>query len=45
MSRKGSTFKNIKLGKNVYRQVKRRGTPSPPPAKLRQSKGPSKPHP
>jgi hypothetical protein len=26
MSRKGG-FKNIKLGKNVYRQVKRRGSP------------------
>ena len=26
MTRKGG-FKNIKLGKNVYRQMKRRGTP------------------
>ena len=26
MTRKGG-FKNIKLGKNVYRQVKRRGQP------------------
>lgn len=23
-------FKNIKLGKNVYRQLKRRGPPAPP---------------
>lgn len=30
MTRKGG-FRNIKLGKNVYRQVKRRGTPPPVP--------------
>jgi hypothetical protein len=27
MSRKGG-FKNVKLGKNVYRQMKRRGPPA-----------------
>jgi hypothetical protein len=32
MNRKGG-FKNIKLGKNVYRQMKRRGPPDRPPAK------------
>jgi len=26
-------FKNIKLGKNVYRQIKRRGQPPPVPAR------------
>jgi hypothetical protein len=30
-------FKNIKLGKNVYRQIKRRGPPSPVPAKHRKA--------
>jgi hypothetical protein len=37
MPRKGG-FKNIKLGKNVYRQMKRRGPPDRPPAK-----GPTRP--
>jgi hypothetical protein len=32
MSKKGG-FKNIKLGKNVYRQMKRRGPPDHAPAK------------
>jgi hypothetical protein len=32
MTRKGG-FKNIKLGKNVYRQMKRRGPPDRTPAK------------
>lgn len=32
MGRKGG-FKNIKLGKNVHRQIKRRGVPQQPPAK------------
>jgi hypothetical protein len=32
MTRKGS-FKNIKLGKNVYRQMKRRGPPDITPSK------------
>ncbi len=27
MVRKGGGFKNVKLGKNVYRQMKRRGPP------------------
>jgi hypothetical protein len=27
MARRSGGFKNVKLGKNVYRQVKRRGTP------------------
>jgi hypothetical protein len=27
MARKGGSFKNIKLGKNVFRQIKRRGSP------------------
>jgi len=26
-------FKNIKLGKNVHRQIKRRGVPQQPPTK------------
>ena len=30
-------FKNIKLGKNVYRQLKRRGPPQPIPSKSRKS--------
>jgi hypothetical protein len=32
MTQKGG-FKNIKLGKNVYRQMKRRGPPDRAPAK------------
>jgi hypothetical protein len=42
--RKGS-FKNIKLGKNVYRQVKRRGAPqySPPPQERKGKKQNNKP--
>ncbi|PYV30286.1 MAG: hypothetical protein DMG09_27840, partial [Acidobacteria bacterium] len=42
--RKGS-FKNIKLGKNVYRQMKRRGAPqySPPPQKEKGKKQDNKP--
>jgi hypothetical protein len=32
MTHKGG-FKNIKLGKNVYRQMKRRGPPDRAPAK------------
>ncbi len=35
MSRHTGGFKNIKLGKNVHRQVKRRGAPSPPSDKTR----------
>jgi hypothetical protein len=31
-------FKNIKLGKNVYRQLKRRGRPQPIPSR-RQTPG------
>jgi hypothetical protein len=27
MVRKGGGFKNLKLGKNVFRQIKRRGAP------------------
>ena len=27
MARKGGSFRNIKLGKNVFRQIKRRGAP------------------
>ncbi len=30
-------FKNVKLGKNVYRQLKRRGPPQPAPDKNRKS--------
>jgi hypothetical protein len=30
-------FKNVKLGKNVYRQLKRRGPPQPVPSKNRKS--------
>ena len=33
MSKGKGGFKNIKLGKNVYRQLKRRGPPQPPPDK------------
>lgn len=36
--RKGG-FKNLKLGKDVHRQLKRRGAPPKPPVK---SKGPGK---
>jgi hypothetical protein len=43
MSQK-STFRNVKLGKNVYRQMKRRGPPVPPPSPRRQPKVPPKPH-
>ena len=32
MAHKGG-FKNIKLGKNVHRQIKRRGAPQQPPAR------------
>ncbi|HYK91614.1 MAG TPA: hypothetical protein VE398_22800 [Acidobacteriota bacterium] len=43
MARKGGTFKNIKLGKNVYRQMKRRGAPDHhPPAKQLSPKSPKK---
>jgi len=45
MNRKSSTFKNIKLGKNVYRQLKRRGPQSPPPGKQPQNRVPAKPRP
>ncbi len=38
------TFKNLKLGKNVYRQLKRRGSPAPPPPKQHPAKSPAKPH-
>jgi hypothetical protein len=27
MARKGGSFKNVKLGKNIHRQIKRRGAP------------------
>jgi len=40
MTRKGG-FKNIKLGKNVYRQMKRRGAPDGDQAR-RQPKPPLK---
>jgi hypothetical protein len=33
MARKGAGFKNLKLGKNVFRQIKRRGAPDRPPPK------------
>jgi hypothetical protein len=33
MVRKGGGFKNIKLGKNIFRQIKRRGAPDPLPPK------------
>jgi len=36
-------FKNVKLGKNVYRQLKRRGPPNPVPARWRGPK-PEKPN-
>jgi hypothetical protein len=42
MSQKG-TFRNVKLGKNVYRQMKRRGPPVQPPSPRRQPKVPTKP--
>ncbi len=42
MSQKGGSFKNIKLGKNVYRQLKRRGPPAQPP-KREEPKVPGKP--
>jgi hypothetical protein len=41
MTRKGS-FKNIKLGKNVYRQIKRRGAPDQLPMQRKNVK-PGKP--
>jgi len=42
--RKGS-FKNVKLGKNVHRQMKRRGAPqyAPPPQKEKGKKQSNKP--
>jgi hypothetical protein len=40
MTHKGG-FKNIKLGKNVYRQMKRRGAPDTVPPK-QQPKPPAK---
>jgi hypothetical protein len=43
MAQKG-TFRNVKLGKNVYRQIKRRGPPVQPPSPRRQLKVPPKPH-
>jgi hypothetical protein len=42
MTRKGSSFKNIKLGKNVYRQMKRRAAPEYPPPKRQYPKPPQK---
>jgi len=33
MARGKGAFKNTKLGKNVYRQLKRRGPPQPFPAR------------
>ncbi len=42
MARKGSTFKNVKLGKNVYRQMKRRGAPEYAPPKPQPPKSPRK---
>jgi hypothetical protein len=33
MARRGGGFKNIKLGKDVYRQIKRRGVQEKPPPK------------
>jgi hypothetical protein len=41
MSGKGS-FKNIKLGKNVYRQMKRRGPPDNPLPRHQPPKPPKK---
>jgi hypothetical protein len=41
MPQKGS-FKNIKLGKNIHRQLKRRGFPDRPPAKQNTSRMPPK---
>ncbi len=42
MTRKGGSFKNVKLGKNVYRQMKRRGAPEYPLPKQRPPKSPKK---
>lgn len=44
MAQKGGSFKNIKLGKNVYRQMKRRGAPEYPPPKQQPPKPPQKAH-
>jgi len=38
MGRRGGYFKNAKLGKNVYRQIKRRGAPENPPPQRRPQK-------
>ncbi len=42
MDRKGGSFRNVKLGKNVHRQVKRRGPPERPFPKRQAPKPPSK---
>jgi hypothetical protein len=34
----GTGFKNLKLGKNVFRQIKRRGAPDRPPPKKQPQK-------
>jgi hypothetical protein len=35
MTKGKDSFKNIKLGKNVHRQIKRKGPPQPVPQKFR----------
>ncbi len=42
MTKGGGRFKNAKLGKNVYRQLKRRGPPQPVSTKT-DSRQPRKP--
>ena len=39
MTKKAGGFKNIKLGKNVYRQLKRRGVTPPLPDRNRKPDG------